>query len=131
MSTNLIIPAWSTAVLAMLYFALAPAEAGGIGGAEYHGVAFMLLGLFTPAAWPRLQLVTVWMGLLALAGIIEIAQFLMLARRVASAEDWFLGAAAATIGVICYRIWIWLYARVQRERCEAAEEPTPPPPAPR
>lgn len=108
---------WFACLCAILYFALAPASAGGLGGAAYHGVAFFILGLLTPAAFPKGSLVLIWLVLLALGGFIEAAQGAMAWNRVPSWDDFITDAIAATIGVVYFRLW-----QVLRRRPSPSEQ---------
>ena len=96
---------WFVCLCAILYFALAPASAGGLGGASYHGVAFFILGLLTPAAFPKGNLLLVWLVLLALGGCIEAAQGALATNRVPSWDDFLTDAIAASVGVGYYKLW--------------------------
>lgn len=118
---------WIICVLATLWFALIPPDWGGLGGAGYHGVAFMVLGLLTPAAFPRAGLAVIWLALINLAGGIELAQGAMSVRRHAEWSDFAIGAFAATVGIVYYRVWLFLWARIAAEEgVGEASEPSPP-----
>ena len=100
---------------ATLWFALVPPAMGGLGGHGYHGVAFMLLGLLTPAAFPRVHLLLILSFLIALGGGIELAQAYMDAERAGEWSDFRIDAIAATIGIVYARIWRYLLARIHAQ----------------
>lgn len=77
---------------------------GGLGGASYHGVAFLVLGLLTPAAFPTIRLVAIWIALLTLGGAIELAQGMMQVNRHAEWSDFGVDALAASVGIVFTRI---------------------------
>lgn len=103
---------WLLCIAATIWFALIPADMGGLGGASYHGVAFMVLGLLTPAAFPRVPLILIWVALLVLGGGIELAQGTMGEGRHGEWDDFVTDAIAATAGVMCYLIWLLLRSRM-------------------
>ena len=107
---------WFICTGAILYFALARGEAGGLGGASYHVLAFFVLGLLTPAAFPRINLALIWIVLLALGGGIELAQGMMGNGRHGEWDDFFADAVAASAGIVCY----WLSARGRAGKAAAA-----------
>lgn len=111
---------WLICVGATLWFALVPADMGGLGGAGYHGVAFFVLGLFTPAAFPRMHLLLVWLGLVTLGGGIELVQEFTDLGRSGEWADMRLNAIAASVGVIYAWIGRYLLERVKMERAENA-----------
>ncbi len=91
----------------VLYFAFIPPAQGGIGGGDAHRYVFLLFGLFTPLLFLRTQLWKVWLGLLILAGAIELAQEALVAAeltkyRVGAWSDWLVGAASVSMGLACY-----------------------------
>ncbi len=112
---------WFLAIAATLWFALIPPDWGGLGGAGYHGVAFMVLGLLTPAAFPTARLLLIWLTLVALGGAIELAQGVMSTQRYSEWGDFATDAIAATVGVVYYRIWLYLRAGMAADK-EAAED---------
>ncbi len=111
---------WLACIGATLWFALVPVDLGGLGGAGYHGVAFIVLGLLTPAAFPRLNLVLVWLALLALGGGIELAQEFTDFARSGEWADIRLNVIAATVGVIYAWIGRYLIRRVRAENATAS-----------
>ena len=111
---------WILSIGATLWFAFVPAEMGGLGGAGYHGVAFMVLGLLTSAAFPRINPLLVWAGLVLLGGGIEMVQQFTDFSRHGEWADFRLNAIAAAVGVIYARIGRYLLSRVRREEAEAS-----------
>lgn len=105
---------WFLCLSAIVWFALAPSEMGGLGGAGYHGVAFMILGLLTPPAFPRVPMIAIWAVLLAFGGGIELAQDIMGFKRYGEWGDFAIDAIAATVGIIYYRLWLYLRAVMAR-----------------
>ncbi|KLI63709.1 hypothetical protein [Aurantiacibacter marinus] len=99
---------WFLAIAATLWFAFIPPSWGGLGGAGYHGVAFVVLGVLTPAAFPKLRLVTIWTALVMLGGGIELAQGTTSLHRHGEWSDFVTDVIAATVGVVYYRIWLYL-----------------------
>ena len=119
---NIIRLLWLLYVAATLWFALIPADKGGLGGAGYHGVAFFVLGVLTPAAFPAIRAVFIWLVLLALGGGIELAQTVMGQGRYGEWSDFLSDAVAATAGVLCYRIWMYLSTvNAPKESCADKE----------
>jgi len=112
---------WFLCIAATVWFALIPSAMGGIGGAGYHGVAFMVLGLLTPAAFPRLSLWLIWAALVAFGGGIELGQELMQFNRHGEWNDFATDAVAATVGIVYYRVWLYLRGQMAREG-DAAED---------
>ncbi|MDE1468296.1 VanZ family protein [Aurantiacibacter sp. D1-12] len=110
---------WLICVGATLWFALVPPQMGGLGGAGYHGVAFMVLGLLTPAAFPRLSLLLVWFALLALGGAIEVGQEFTDLGRSGEWADMRFNTIAATVGVIYAWIGRVLIKRVRNEKASS------------
>ncbi|WP_340587919.1 VanZ family protein [Erythrobacter alti] len=113
---------WFLCIAATMWFALIPPEMGGLGGTSYHGVAFMVLGLLTPAAFPRVPLVAIWILLLVFGGGIELAQGMMNVNRHSEWDDFVTDAFAATVGIVYYRIWLYLRARMARDDASSEEE---------
>jgi hypothetical protein len=111
---------WTGGLLAMLYVALVSPAQGGLGGDEAHRVAFFLFGIITPLAWPRRSLWVIWLGLLCVAGGIELGQNALVAaelsaQRVGAWSDWWTSAIAASAGVACIamlRALVWLARRL-------------------
>lgn len=102
-------PLWIVCLAATLWFALAPPSMGGLGGEGYHGLAFLVLGLMTPAAFPRLPLIVVWIVLAALGGSIELAQqFLPLVDRHGEWADLRINVYASTVSILV----VWLMRKV-------------------
>ena len=92
---------WFACIAATCWFAFIPAEWGGLGGEGYHGLAFFVLGLLTPAAFPRLPVLVVWIVLIVLGGGIELAQeYLFDTLRHGEWADFRVDAAAAAAGVL-------------------------------
>ena len=118
---------WFLCIAVTTWFALIPSDMGGRGGASYHGVAFMVLGLLTPAAFPRVPLILIWGALLALGGGIELAQGMMGAGRHGEWDDFVTDAVAATVGVMCYLIWLLLRRRMTQMSASEneADDPVP------
>lgn len=91
--------AFGLATLLTLFFALAPAVAGGMGGPLDHSLAFLTLGfLFRLAAW-RLHFVTLLLILAAFGGAIELLQGTPLINRDIQIGDFVIDFIAATIGL--------------------------------
>lgn len=114
--------AWLACVIAILWFALVPSDLGGLGGSGYHGIAFLALGLLTPIAFPRQGIFLIWLGLVALGGAIEVVQGYGDFGRQADVEDWFIDIAAATVGIVYYRIGLYLLRRVKAEKQNDTEK---------
>lgn len=110
---------WTCGLLAMLYVALVSPEKGGLGGDMAHGIAFFLFGLATPLVWQRRSLWAIWLGLILLAGAIELGQDALVAaelsaHRAGSWADWRIGAIATSAGIAAIaalRALAWLVKR--------------------
>jgi|GEM_PF-715460 len=111
---------WLLCIAVTLWFALIPADMGGLGGAQYHGAAFLVLGFLTPAVFPRVPLIVSWGTLLVLGGGIELAQGMMGEGRHGEWDDFVTDSVAATGGIICY--WIWLSIRAKLSSDDTSEE---------
>lgn len=104
---------WIICIAVTVWFALAPAAWGGLGGQGYHGMAFLLLGVLTPAAFPRLKLTWAWLLLVGFGGGIEIAQsWNMSAQRHGEWVDWYVDIAAVSIGIVLWALWRYRVARI-------------------
>ena len=112
---------WFLCIAAILWFALIPAEMGGVGGTQYHAAAFLLLGMLTPLAFPRLPLGLVWVTIVLFGGAIELAQGMMHAERYSEWNDFAADAVAATVGIVCYRYRTFFCAFISRD-CSPYEE---------
>lgn len=111
---------WVACTGAILFFALAPGDTGGVGGASYHVLAFFVLALLTPAAFPGRSLLLIWCILILLGGAIEVAQGMMGNNRHGEWSDVITNAIAAGIGTLSYRLWRRL--RTRRKAARAGPE---------
>ena len=59
-----------------------------------HGLAFVVLTMLLPSAWPRIPIWKWAISLVALGGFIEIAQGLAKLGRTASLSDWLVDVGA-------------------------------------
>jgi VanZ family protein len=98
---------WSALVFAFVMAILPqpPALPGDPGDKLLHMLAFFVLGGFAAFAYPRLRLLTIFLGLAVFGGVIEIVQAIPELGREASWLDWLadvgaLGFVLMTVGVI-------------------------------
>ncbi|WP_271078062.1 hypothetical protein [Aurantiacibacter sp. MUD61] len=113
---------WLACVIGMLWFAFAPAEQGGLGGAGFHGLAFAVLGLLTPFAFPRLSLWLILIGLVVLGGGIEVVQTYTGMGRVGEWIDFYMDVIAASSGIMAAILLQALWHERRPEEPEVASE---------
>lgn len=93
---------WSALLTAFVMAILPqpPALPGNPNDKILHMLAFLVLAGLAAIAYPRLRLVTVFLGLAVFGGAIEVVQSLPVLGRGPSLLDWFADIAAAAVVLV-------------------------------
>ena len=110
------------AIVVTTVFALLPGAFGGRGGALWHWLAFVTLGVLSRLTFSHASFLLLWIALVAFGGAIELAQGVLNTMRDMSWLDLQIDLVSSFVGLVLGSIVLFVYRRIRDRRGTDADE---------